>query len=44
VHGQVFSTGLMLMRACDLILAAAGTTFADVVGTRLGNRSPGGPD
>lgn len=28
--------GLMLMWACDLILAAEGTTFADVVGTRLG--------
>jgi enoyl-CoA hydratase len=36
VHGQVFSAGLMLMWACDLILAAEGTTFADVVGTRLG--------
>jgi enoyl-CoA hydratase len=36
VHGQVYSAGLMLMWACDLILAAEGTTFADVVGTRLG--------
>jgi enoyl-CoA hydratase len=36
VHGQVFSAGLMLMWACDLIVAAEGTTFADVVGTRLG--------
>ena len=26
----------MLMWACDLIVAAEGTTFADVVGTRLG--------
>jgi enoyl-CoA hydratase len=36
VHGPVISGGLMLMWACDLILAARGTTFADVVGTRLG--------
>ena len=36
VHGQVFSAGLMLMWACDLILAAEGTTFADVVASRLG--------
>jgi enoyl-CoA hydratase len=36
VHGPVFSAGLMLMWACDLIVAAEGTTFADVVGTRLG--------
>jgi enoyl-CoA hydratase len=36
VHGQVFSAGLMLMWACDLIVAAEGTTFADVVGSRLG--------
>lgn len=36
VHGPVYSAGLMLMWACDLIVAAAGTTFADVVGTRLG--------
>ncbi|GAA3226780.1 enoyl-CoA hydratase [Actinocorallia longicatena] len=36
VHGQVYSAGLMLMWACDLIVAAEGTTFADVVGTRLG--------
>jgi enoyl-CoA hydratase len=36
VHGQVFSAGLMLMWACDLIVAAEGTTFADMVGTRLG--------
>src|SRR5262245_64519415 len=26
----------MLLWACDLIVAAEGTTFADVVGTRLG--------
>jgi enoyl-CoA hydratase len=36
VHGSVFAAGLMLMWACDLIVAAEGTEFADVVGTRLG--------
>jgi enoyl-CoA hydratase len=36
VHGDVYSAGLMLMWACDLIVAAEGTRFADVVGTRLG--------
>jgi enoyl-CoA hydratase len=36
VHGPVFAAGLMLMWACDLIVAAEDTTFADVVGTRLG--------
>ena len=36
VHGSVYSAGLMLMWACDLIVAAEGTIFADVVGTRLG--------
>jgi enoyl-CoA hydratase len=36
VHGQVLAAGLMLMWACDLIVAAAGTIFADVVGTRMG--------
>jgi enoyl-CoA hydratase len=36
VHGQVISAGLMLMWACDLIVAAEGTLFCDVVGTRLG--------
>jgi enoyl-CoA hydratase len=36
VHGQVISAGLMLMWACDLIVAAEGTLFSDVVGTRLG--------
>jgi enoyl-CoA hydratase len=36
VHGQVFAAGLMLMWACDLIVAAEGTEFADVVGTRVG--------
>jgi enoyl-CoA hydratase len=35
-HGSVFAAGLMLMWACDLIVAAQGTVFADVVGTRLG--------
>jgi enoyl-CoA hydratase len=32
----VYAAGLMLMWACDLIVAAEGTVFADVVGTRLG--------
>jgi enoyl-CoA hydratase len=32
----VLAAGLMLMWACDLIVAADGTVFADVVGTRLG--------
>ena len=36
VHGPVFSAGLMLMWACDLICAAEGTEFADVVASRLG--------
>ena len=36
VHGPVFAAGLMLMWSCDLIIAAEGTVFADVVGTRLG--------
>jgi enoyl-CoA hydratase len=36
VHGTVLAAGLMLMWACDLIVAAEGTEFADVVGTRLG--------
>ena len=36
VHGKVYAAGLMLMWCCDLIVAAEGTTFADVVGTRLG--------
>lgn len=36
VHGPVYAAGLMLAWACDLIVAAEGTTFADVVGTRLG--------
>ena len=36
VHGTVYAAGLMLMWACDLIVAAEGTTFADVVGARLG--------
>ncbi len=36
VHGTVFAAGLMLMWCCDLITAAEGTEFADVVGTRLG--------
>ena len=36
VQGTVFAAGLMLMWCCDLIVAAEDTTFADVVGTRLG--------
>ena len=36
VHGPVFSAGLMLMWACDLIVASDDVVFADVVGTRLG--------
>ena len=32
----MFAAGLMLMWACDLIVAADDVTFADVVGTRLG--------
>ena len=36
VHGPVFAAGLMLAWACDLIIADTDTTFADVVGTRLG--------
>ena len=36
VHGSVYAAGLMLMWCCDLIVAAEGTEFADVVGTRLG--------
>jgi enoyl-CoA hydratase len=36
VHGEVYAAALMLMWACDLIVAAEGTCFADVVGTRLG--------
>lgn len=36
VHGTVYAAGLMLMWACDLIVAAENTHFADVVGTRLG--------
>jgi enoyl-CoA hydratase len=36
VHGTVYAAGLMLMWACDLIVAARDARFADVVGTRLG--------
>jgi len=36
VHGTVYAAGLMLMWACDLIVAADTVQFADVVGTRLG--------
>jgi enoyl-CoA hydratase len=36
VHGTVYAAGLMLMWACDLIVASEDARFADVVGTRLG--------
>ncbi|MEE4024276.1 enoyl-CoA hydratase [Gordonia sp. PKS22-38] len=36
VHGTVYAAGLMLTWACDLIVADEETTFADVVGSRLG--------
>jgi enoyl-CoA hydratase len=36
MHGTVYAAGLMLMWACDLIVADEETEFADVVGTRLG--------
>lgn len=36
VQGPVYAAGLMLIWACDLIVAADDATFADVVGTRLG--------
>ncbi|MQY31575.1 enoyl-CoA hydratase [Nocardia aurantia] len=36
VHGNVYAAALMLMWSCDLIVAAEGTVFADVVGARLG--------
>jgi enoyl-CoA hydratase len=35
-HGDVYAAGLMILWACDLIVCAEGTTFADVVGARLG--------
>ena len=35
-QGQVFAAGLTLAWACDLIVAAEGTTYSDPVGTRLG--------
>src|SRR5215204_12401 len=35
-HGDVYAAALMLLWACDLIVAAEDTTFADVVGSRLG--------
>jgi enoyl-CoA hydratase len=35
-HGDVYAAGLMLLWACDLIVCADGTRFADVVGSRLG--------
>jgi len=36
VHGNVYAAGLMLAWACDLIVAAENTRFADVVGARMG--------
>ncbi len=36
VHGTVYAAGLMLMWACDLIVAADTAMFADPVGVRLG--------
>jgi len=36
VHGTVYAAGLMLMWACDLIVAADNVKFADPVGVRLG--------
>ncbi|HEY2563532.1 MAG TPA: enoyl-CoA hydratase [Acidimicrobiales bacterium] len=36
VHGTVYAAGLMLMWACDLIVAADTVQFADPVGVRLG--------
>lgn len=35
-HGDVYAAGLMLLWACDLIVCAQDTSFAEVVGTRLG--------
>jgi enoyl-CoA hydratase len=35
-HGDVYAAGLMLLWACDLIVCDRDTTFADVVGSRLG--------
>src|SRR2546430_10394154 len=35
-RGPVYAAGLMLLWACDLIVAADNDRFADVVGTRLG--------
>src|SRR5271156_3704050 len=36
VQGTVYAAGLMLVWACDLIVAADDANFVDVVGTRLG--------
>lgn len=36
VQGKVMAGGLILMWSCDLIVAAEGTQFADVVATRMG--------
>lgn len=39
VHGGVYAAGLMLAWACDLIVSAHDTLFADPVGPRLGGAS-----
>ncbi len=36
VQGTTYAAGLMLIWACDLIVASEDATFADVVGSRLG--------
>jgi enoyl-CoA hydratase len=36
VQGNVISAGLMVMWACDLVVAAQSAVFADLVGVRLG--------
>jgi enoyl-CoA hydratase len=36
VQGNVVSAGLMLMWACDLVVAAESASFSDLVGVRLG--------
>ncbi len=35
-HGDVYAAALMILWACDLIVCADDTVFADVVGSRLG--------
>ena len=36
MQGNVISAGLMLMWACDLVVAARSAVFADLVGVRMG--------